>query len=285
MKIVVTGVRGQLGFDVVLELEKRGHEVVGIDVSELDITDDAAVTEFFEATRPDALIHCAAYTATEKAEEEPDVCRKVNAEATNNLALMCQRIGAKMLYISTDYVFDGEGDKPFSVDDRIAPLSVYGKTKYEGEAYVREILERYFVVRISWVFGINGKNFVRTMLNLAQQRDTVSVVCDQVGSPTYAADLAEAIVHIIESRQTAKSGIYHYTNEGVCSWYDFAVEIARQSGNTACHISPCHSDEFPTKASRPHYSVLDKTKIKTTFGIEIPHWQESLTKCIENLNE
>ena len=279
MKIVVTGVRGQLGYDVVLELNNRGHEAVGIDVAELDITDAAAVDAFFESVRPDALIHCAAYTATEKAEEEPDVCRKVNAEGTKNLAVACKKVNAKMLYISTDYVFDGEGDTPFKINDKIAPLSIYGKTKYEGEAFVREILDNYFIVRISWVFGINGKNFIRTMLKLAEQRDTVSVVCDQIGSPTYTKDLSPLLVSMIESE---KYGTYHATNEGYCSWHDLASETFRVAGLNM-NVIPVSSDAFPSKIKRPENSRLDKSALDENGFSRLPDWKDAVKRYVAEL--
>ncbi len=279
MKIVVTGVRGQLGYDVALELNDRGHEAVGIDVAELDITDADAVSSFFDRIRPDALIHCAAYTATEKAEEEPDICRNVNANGTRNLALACKKIGAKMLYISTDYVFDGEGDTPFKVDDRIAPLSVYGKTKYEGEAFVREILDSYFVVRISWVFGINGKNFIRTMLRLAEQRDTVSVVCDQIGSPTYTKDLSPLLCDMIESD---KYGTYHATNEGYCSWLELAKEAFLAAG-IEMNVVPVTSDAFPSKIKRPENSRLDKSTLDENGFSRLPSWQDAVHRYVAEL--
>lgn len=279
MRVVVTGVRGQLGYDVVGELEARGHEAIGIDVSELDITDGKAADAFFENTRPDALIHCAAYTATEKAEDEPDVCYKVNATGTENLARACKRIGAKMLYISTDYVFDGKGDTPFKTDDAIAPLSVYGKTKYEGEVFVRELLDEYFIVRISWVFGINGKNFIRTMLNLAQQRDTVSVVSDQIGSPTYTKDLAPLLCDMIESE---KYGTYHATNEGYCSWFDLAREAFAAAG-LDMNVVPVTSDAFPSKIKRPENSRLDKTTLDENGFSRLPDWKDAVRRYVREL--
>ena len=279
MKIVVTGVRGQLGFDVVLELKKRGHEVIGIDVEELDITDERAVSSFFEAQRPDALIHCAAYTATEKAEDEPDVCRKVNADGTKYLAEACRAIGAKMLYISTDYVFDGTGEQPFLVDDRIDPLSIYGKTKYEGEQCVRDTLNNYFIVRISWVFGINGKNFIRTMLRLAEQRDTVSVVCDQIGSPTYTKDLAPLLSDMIESD---RYGTYHATNEGYCSWFELAKETFVAAG-LDMNVVPVTSDAFPSKIKRPENSRLDKSTLDNNGFSRLPDWKDAVHRYVAEL--
>lgn len=279
MRVVVTGVRGQLGFDVVGELAARGHEAIGIDLFELDITDGAAVDAFFESTRPDALIHCAAYTATEKAQDEPDVCYKVNALGTENLAKACKSVGAKMLYISTDYVFDGKGDTPFKVDDAIAPLSVYGKTKYEGEVFVRELLDQYFIVRISWVFGINGKNFIRTMLKLAEQRDTVSVVSDQIGSPTYTKDLSPLLCDMIESE---RYGIYHATNEGYCSWFELAKEAFAAAG-LEMNVIPVTSDAFPSKIKRPENSRLDKSTLDENGFSRLPDWRDAVRRYVDEL--
>lgn len=279
MKVVVTGVRGQLGHDVVLELNARGHETIGIDIDELDITDEGAVSEFFEHCRPDALIHCAAYTATDKAEDEPDVCRKVNADGTGNLARACKQVDARMLYISTDYVFDGKGSEPFFVDSAIAPLSVYGKTKYEGEVYVRELLDKYYIVRISWVFGINGKNFIRTMLRLAEDRDTVSVVCDQIGSPTYTKDLAPLLCDMAESD---RYGTYHATNEGYCSWYELAKETFSAAGITM-NVEPITSDKFPAKIKRPENSRLDKSMLDKNGFSRLPHWKDAVRRYVAEL--
>lgn len=279
MKVVVTGVRGQLGYDVMLELNARGHEALGIDIDELDITDADAVAAFFERCRPDVLIHCAAYTATDKAEDEPDVCRRVNADGTKNLALACRRVNARMLYISTDYVFDGKGSEPFSVDSPIAPLSVYGKTKYEGEAYVRELLDEYYIVRISWVFGINGKNFIRTMLRLAEDRDTVSVVCDQIGSPTYTKDLAPLLCNMAESD---RYGTYHATNEGYCSWYELAEETFSAAG-ISMNVEPITSDKFPAKIKRPENSRLDKSTLDGNGFSRLPHWKDAVRRYVAEL--
>ena len=279
MRVVVTGVGGQLGYDVVKELGARGHEAIGIDVAELDITDGAAVAAFFESTRPDALIHCAAYTATEKAEDEPDVCYAVNATGTQNLAKACKSIGAKMLYISTDYVFDGKGNTPFKIDDAIAPLSVYGKTKYDGEVFVRELLDAYFIVRISWVFGINGKNFIRTMLKLAEQRDTVSVVSDQIGSPTYTKDLSPLLCDMIESE---KYGTYHATNEGYCSWFDLATETFLAAG-LDMNVVPVTSDAFPSKIKRPENSRLDKSTLDKNGFSRLPDWKDAVKRYVAEL--
>ena len=285
MNILITGANGQLGNEMRCKSATSADHYIFTDVAELDITSASAVEELIANEKIEVVVNCAAYTAVDNAEEDEATARLINTTAVENLARACAHNNATLIHISTDYVFGGDGHLPYTEEDATAPLGVYGRTKLEGERAIVATGCNHIIIRTAWLYSEFGRNFCKTMRSLTASKPSLKVVFDQVGSPTYAADLAEAIVHIIESRQTAKSGIYHYTNEGVCSWYDFAVEIARQSGNTACHISPCHSDEFPTKASRPHYSVLDKTKIKTTFGIEIPHWQESLTKCIENLNE
>ena len=227
MRILVTGVKGQLGYDVVNELEKRGHTAIGVDIDEMDITDAEAVDRVITEADVEAVIHCAAYTAVDAAEDNLELCRKVNAAGTENIAKVCKKLDLKMVYISTDYVFDGEGERPWEPDDRRDPLNAYGIGKYEGELAVEENLEKYFIIRIAWVFGVNGKNFIKTMLKLGETRDEVSVVNDQIGSPTYTYDLARLIVDMVE---TEKYGRYHATNEGFCSWYEFACEIFRQAG-------------------------------------------------------
>ncbi len=279
MKVLVTGVGGQLGHDVVLELSSRGHESVGVDVAEMDITDAEAVRAFITKASPDAVIHCAAYTATEKAEEEPEVCRSVNATGTENIASVCRELDIKMLYISTDYVFDGKGEQAFRVDDKAAPLSVYGLTKYEGEQAVRKHLEKYFIVRISWVFGINGRNFVRTMLRIAENSNKVSAVNDQIGSPTYTKDLAPLLCDMIESE---RYGTYHATNEGYCSWFDFASEIFRLAGKEM-EITPVGSDHFPSRIKRPENSRLDKSELDKNGFARLPHWKDALARYIDEL--
>ena len=254
MRILVTGVKGQLGYDVVNELEKRGHTAIGVDIDEMDITDAEAVDRVITEADVEAVIHCAAYTAVDAAEDNLELCRKVNATGTENIAKVCKKLDLKMVYISTDYVFDGEGERPWEPDDRRDPLNAYGIGKYEGELAVEENLEKYFIIRIAWVFGVNGKNFIKTMLKLGETRDEVSVVNDQIGSPTYTYDLARLIVDMVE---TEKYGRYHATNEGFCSWYEFACEIFRQAGMNV-KVNPVTSDEFPAKAKRPHNSRMSK---------------------------
>lgn len=224
--ILVTGVNGQLGFDVVKELTKRNIECLGIDRAELDITDKYAVEKYISNLKPECVIHCAAYTAVDRAEDEEEICLKVNVYGTENIAKACKNIDSKMIYISTDYVFDGQGDAPFEVDGNIKPDSIYGKTKFEGELKVKSILDKYFVVRISWVFGVNGNNFIKTMIRLGKEKESLNVVCDQIGSPTYTADLAPLLCDMALSE---KYGTYHATNEGYCSWAEFASKIMKRA--------------------------------------------------------
>ncbi len=276
MKILVTGVKGQLGYDVVNELEKRGHTAIGVDVEEMDITDAAMVEKVITDAGVEAVIHCAAYTAVDAAEENRDVCMRVNAEGTENIAKVCKNLDIKMIYISTDYVFDGEGNRPWEPDDERHPLNVYGESKYQGELAVEKYLEKYYIVRIAWVFGVNGKNFIKTMLNLAKNHTEINVVNDQIGSPTYTFDLARLLVDMVE---TDKYGHYHATNEGLCTWYEFAKEIFAQAGKKIT-VYPVTSDEFPAKAKRPHNSRMDKTKLaKNGFSL-LPTWQDALKRYL-----
>lgn len=278
--ILVTGVNGQLGYDVVKELNKRNIECLGIDKDELDITDSSAVNEYITKLRPECVVHCAAYTAVDRAEDEEEICRKVNVDGTENIAKACKEIGAKMIYISTDYVFDGKGDEPFEVDGHIEPHSVYGKTKYEGELKVQEILDKYFIVRISWVFGVNGNNFIKTMLRLGKEKESINVVCDQIGSPTYTADLAPLLCDMAVSE---KYGVYHATNEGFCSWAEFAQEIMNKAG-LSCKINPIPTSEYPAKAERPFNSRMSKNTIVNNGFKLLPPWKEALKDYLGKLN-
>ena len=280
MKVLVTGAKGQLGTDLMNELEKRGIESIGVDVQEMDITDREACMRVISESKADAVIHCAAYTAVDAAEDNVDLCRKINGEGTRNVALACQATGAKMMYISTDYVFDGQGTRPWEPDDSRSPLNVYGQTKYEGELAVEELVEKFFTVRIAWVFGVAGKNFIKTMLRLGKERGAVSVVDDQVGSPTYTYDLARLLVDMI---QTDYYGRYHATNEGFCSWYEFACEIFRQAGMDEVKVTPVSSDQFPVKAVRPANSRMSKAKLEEN-GIEpLPTWQDALGRFLKEI--
>lgn len=280
MKVLVTGVKGQLGYDVVKECEKRGIEAIGVDVEEMDITDAAACERVITEAKADAVIHCAAYTAVDAAEDNEDLCRKVNAEGTRNIAEVCRKLDIKMMYFSTDYVFNGQGERPWEPDDPREPLNVYGQTKYEGELAVQELLEKYFIVRIAWVFGVNGKNFIKTMLRLGKERGAVSVVDDQVGSPTYTYDLARLVVDMI---QTDRYGIYHATNEGLCSWYEFACQIFKAAGMNQVKVTPVDSTAFPAKAKRPHNSRMDKSKLAENGFEPLPSWEDALERYLKEI--
>ena len=279
MKVLVTGVKGQLGYDVVKELEKREIEAVGVDIEEMDITDADCVNRVIREASPDAVIHCAAYTAVDAAEDNEELCRKVNAEGPRNIAGVCKELDIKMIYISTDYVFDGKGERPWEPEDERHPLNVYGQTKYEGELAVQNTLEKYFIVRIAWVFGVNGKNFIKTMLRLAETHDHLTVVNDQYGSPTYTYDLARLLVDMV---LTEKYGIYHATNEGICTWYEFACEIFKQAGITI-EVTPVSSKEYPAKAKRPENSRMSKDKLEANGFVRLPSWQDALGRYLKEI--
>ena len=284
MKVLVTGSKGQLGYDVIKELCSRGHEALGFDLPELDITDEAAVQAVFDRVKPDAVIHCAAWTAVDAAEESGNITKvfAVNEGGTRNLAAACKRTGAKLLYLSTDYVFDGQGSAPWRADEtRFAPLNEYGKSKLAGENAVRELLQTYYIVRIAWVFGKNGNNFVKTMLRLSETHDTLRVVCDQVGTPTYTPDLARLLVDMIESD---KYGVYHATNEGgFLSWYDFASAIMEEAGKHT-KIIPVTTTEYGlSKAARPFNSRLDKSKLKENGFEPLPDWRDALKRYLKEI--
>ena len=278
MKVFVTGIKGQLGFDVMNELEKRGHEAVGTDVEELDITDAEAVGEFISRVNPDAVIHCAAWTAVDAAEDEENIdeVRAVNASGTENIAKACKKLDCKMIYISTDYVFDGRGTEPFETDSPKAPCNFYGKTKLEGETEAARLCKRLFIVRISWVFGENGKNFVKTMLRLAAERSEISVVCDQTGSPTYTKDLAVLLCEMISG---CKYGVYHATNEGICSWAEFADKIMELS-KSETKIIPIPSSQYKSAAVRPANSRLSKSSLDRNGFSRLPHWEDALQRFL-----
>ena len=274
MKILVTGAAGQLGYDVCRELARRGIEHKGIDRQNLDICDRAAVEEYLTACAPDAVIHCAAYTAVDKAEEEPELCFAVNAGGTQNLAEVCKQLDCKLLYISTDYVFDGSGEQFYEVDAIAEPVNIYGKSKLAGELAIKKCLTKYFIVRTSWMFGSRGNNFVRTMLRLAETHSEVGVVADQVGSPTYTADLAKLLVDMVG---TEKYGIYHATNDGVCSWAEFAEEIFRQTGKDVW-VRHLTTAEYPAKAKRPLNSRLALDSLKKAGFVDLPDWLDALRR-------
>ena len=279
MKVLVTGVGGQLGYDVVKELKKRNVECLGSDLKEFDITDYEAAHSFITAYGPDAVVHCSAYTAVDKAEDEPEICHRVNALGTENIAKICKEIGAKMVYISTDYVFPGTGEDFYEVDSPTDPQNVYGRTKLEGEQAVKRILNKYFIVRISWVFGINGNNFIKTMLKLGKERSELNIVADQIGSPTYTADLAPLLCDMIF---TEKYGIYHATNEGVCSWAEFAEEIFKIA-KIDCKVKHITSEEYPTKAVRPKNSRMSKKSLYAKGYAKLPQWQDALKKFLHEI--
>lgn len=281
MRILVTGVGGQLGYDVCKVLATRNIEHKGVDIQDFDITNSGAVWKYITDYIPDAVIHCSAWTSVDKAEDEPEQCRAVNVDGTRNIAAVCREIGAKMLYISTDYVFPGDGEWFYEPDDPTHPLSVYGQTKLDGELTVRELLEQYFIVRTSWIFGKNGSNFIKTMLRLAETRTEVNVVCDQIGSPTYTADLAPLLCDMIE---TEKYGVYQATNEGVCSWAEFATEIFHLTEKKV-HVNAIPSSEYPTRAVRPLNSKLSKGKLEQMGFFKLPHWQNALKRYLKEIRE
>lgn len=277
MKVFVTGVKGQLGYDVVNELEKRGHTAIGVDIEDLDITDAAAVEKMITEAAPEAVIHCAAWTAVDAAEDNEEKCRQVNVNGTENIAKVCKKLNCKMMYISTDYIFDGKGTRPWEPDDPVTtPLNVYGQTKYEGELAVRNNVEKFFIVRIAWVFG-KGKNFIKTMLNLGKTHDHLTVVNDQYGTPTYTYDLARLLVDMIE---TDKYGNYHATNEGsYITWYDFACEIFRQAGMDVA-VEPVSSAQYAAKAKRPENSRMNKQKLVDNGFEPLPDWKDALRRYL-----
>lgn len=281
MKVLVTGIGGQLGHDVVRELEQRGQDVVGVGREEMDITDAEKVGEVIRACAPDAVIHCSAYTAVDRAEDEADQCRKVNVDGAKNIAEVCAELDCKMIYISTDFVFSGEGERPWETDDAAGPISVYGRTKYEGETEVKSRLDKFFIVRISWVFGKNGNNFVKTMLRIGKENGAVKVVDDQIGSPTYTRDMAVLLADMV---QTEKYGVYHASNEGFCSWYEFAKEIFRLAGMDEVSVTPITSDQFPAKAKRPFNSRMSKEKLVKEGFNKLPSWQDALKRYLQELD-
>jgi dTDP-4-dehydrorhamnose reductase len=282
MKILVTGVKGQLGYDVVNELKSRRHEAVGVDIDEMDITDSVAVGKVLQSVKPNAVIHCAAWTAVDAAEDNEEKVHLVNACGTENIATECKKLGCKMMYISTDYVFDGQGVKPWLPDCKdYNPLNVYGRTKLEGENAVSSLLDKYFIVRIAWVFGKNGNNFIKTMLKLSATHDTLRVVNDQIGTPTYTFDLARLLADMIE---TEKYGYYHATNEGgYISWCEFGEEIFRQAKRNVTVIPVTTKEYGLSKAARPFNSRLDKSKLAENGFVPLPTWQNALKRYLKEI--
>ena len=283
--ILITGANGQLGNEMRLLGTNSSDNYIYTDIAELDITNLDDIRSIVSAKKVDIIVNCAAYTNVDKAEDDIETAELINNRAVENLALAAKEFGAVLIHISTDYVFNGEGCIPLTENLPIDPLGVYGRTKSDGEKSIEATNCHYIIIRTSWLYSEFGGNFVKTMLHLTAERDLLNVVFDQVGTPTYARDLAGVVVNIVENdKYIGNNGVYHYSNEGVCSWYDFAHEIADLGGNS-CDIQPCHSDQFPSKVKRPHYSVLDKTKIKQTFELSIPYWKESLKICIQNLKK
>ena len=282
MNILITGCNGQLGNEMqLLEKENPQHTYFNTDVAELDITDQQAIEQFVNDNQIDGIVNCAAYTAVDKAEDNEELCQKLNAEAPAYLAHAIGQRGGWMIQISTDYVFDGTQHTPYTEDADTCPNSVYGKTKLVGELNVQKLCEKSRIIRTAWLYSTFGNNFVKTMIRLGKEKPELGVIFDQIGTPTYARDLAVAIMTAVN--KGIVPGVYHFSNEGVISWYDFTKAIHRIAGITTCHVRPLHTAEYPTPAKRPHYSVLDKTKIKQTYGIEIPYWEESLKECISKL--
>lgn len=277
--ILVTGVNGQLGYDVVKVLKSRNIECIGVDREEFDITDNNAVNNFIKKIMPDAVIHCAAYTDVNKSEDEFEICKKINAQGTENIAKVCKNIDAKMIYISTDYVFKGDGEKPYEIDDETEPLGAYGSTKLLGEVAVKEILNKYFIVRVSWVFGKNGNNFVKTMLKVGKEKNEINVVGDQIGSPTYTPDLAVLLADMVV---TEKYGVYHATNEQYCSWAEFAQEIFKQVGYST-KVNFITTEQYPSKAIRPKNSRLSKKSLDEAGFKRLPEWKDALKRYLIEL--
>ena len=282
MNILITGCNGQLGNEMqLLEKQNTQHTYWNTDVAELDITDSEAVRRFVDDHQIDGIVNCAAYTAVDKAEDNQQLCDLLNHVAPGYLAEAVERRGGWLIQVSTDYVFDGTNHTPYVETDPVCPNSTYGRTKLAGEEAALQACRRTMIIRTAWLYSTFGNNFVKTMIRLGNEKPELGVIFDQIGTPTYARDLAVAIMTAINSG--IQPGIYHFSNEGVTSWYDFTKAIHRLAGITTCHVRPLHTSEYPTPAARPHYSVLDKTKIKQTYGIEIPYWEESLRECIENL--
>ena len=284
MNILITGCNGQLGNEMQL-LEKNfpQHNWFNTDVQELDITNQLAIEQFVAENKIDGIVNCAAYTAVDKAEDNKELCTTLNMVAPAYLAAAVEKRGGWMIQISTDYVFDGTKHTPYVESDTPSPDSVYGSTKLAGELGVSKFCKKTVIIRTAWLYSTFGNNFVKTMIRLGKEKPELGVIFDQIGTPTYARDLAVAIMTIIN--KGIVPGVYHFTNEGVISWYDFTKAIHRIAGITTCHVRPLHTAEYPTPANRPHYSVLDKTKIKETYGIEIPYWEESLKDCLEKIEE
>ena len=287
MNILVTGANGQLGNEMRIVAQGSKDKYIFTDVAELDITNLEAIRNMVKAEDVKVIINCAAYTNVDKAEEDVEFCELLNATAPENLAIVMKEVDGLLVHVSTDYVFGGDPyNTPCTEDKKGTPTGVYGKSKLHGEQNIQQVGCHHLIIRTAWLYSEFGKNFVKTMLNLTATKPQLKVVFDQTGTPTYAYDLAAAIYDVVENRKyEGNDGIYHYSNEGVCSWFDFTKMIAEYSGQTACNIQPCHSNEFPSPVTRPSYSVLDKSKIKSVFGVEVPYWTDSLKACIANLKK
>ena len=280
MKVLVTGYTGQLGYDLVKAGKKRALDIVGISTKDVDLTNEQSVLDYVRHMKPDVIIHSAAYTAVDQAEDDKERCYDVNVNGTKYLALAAKEVNAKFVYVSTDYVFDGKGEQPFTETDQPNPIGQYGRTKYEGEQVVQALLDKWYIVRISWVFGMNGKNFIKTMLSLSETRDELNVVGDQYGSPTYTVDLSRFLLDLV---QTDQYGIYHASNEGFCSWAEFAQEIFKQSGKNV-KVNGITTDQYPTKAVRPKNSRMSKDKLLKNGFAPLPSWQDALSRYLLELN-
>ncbi len=285
MRILVTGANGQLGSEFRALTSQHSAEFIFCDVDEMDLSQESSMEQFLANTQSDLIIHCGAYTQVDGAEDQKELAFAINANAPAVIARHCANTGCRLIQVSTDYVFDGTGNMPISEEDRPNAQSVYGASKLEGEKQILSILDNAYIIRTSWVYSVYGKNFVKTMLRLGQERDELNVVVDQAGTPTYAADLAAAILKIVDQwPSNDQPGIYHYSNWGVLSWYDFAKTIFDLAG-VKCHVNPISSSGFPVKAQRPAFSVLDKTKIASTFHLDIPYWRDSLKRCLEEIRK
>ena len=283
--ILITGANGQLGREMRKVLKDDIFvNAIYTDIDELDITNVQAIDNCVVSNKVDFIVNCAAYTAVDAAESNVELCTKLNVEAPTLLAQVAHKHGTRLIHISTDYVFDGANCRPYREEDTMCPTSIYGNTKADGERHIMDVAPESIIIRTAWLYSPHGKNFVKTMIELGRSRDSLRVVCDQIGSPTYALDLASVIMTFINCEQW-HPGVYHFSNEGAISWYDFTMAIHRLAGITTCHVLPCTTEDYPTPATRPHYSVLDKSKIKTTLGIEIPYWEDSLNDCINRLND
>ena len=283
--ILVTGSNGQLGNEMRMLSYNSKHHYILTDIKELDITNIEAIKTIIKENNINIIVNCAAYTDVDKAEDDIETANLINNKAVSNLAVACKEVEATLIHISTDYVFQGNQATPYGEQEPTTPLGIYGKTKLDGEIAIAKSGCKFLIFRTAWLYSEFGNNFVKTMLKLTAEKEKLSVVFDQAGTPSYAGDLAELIYTIVENNKyIGNEGIYHFSNEGVCSWYDFAHEIAQISGNTKCNIQPCYSGQFPSKVKRPNYSVLDKTKVKQTFEVTVPYWRDSLIKCLDRIN-